>query len=175
MSESAIKRNKKADPEDFYKTPGVAVHALMEDLYFSKVITEPACGDGAISKVLSKSYGKEVVSTDLVDRGYGGVKDFFKMKSVVGDIITNPPYSIATEFAEHALNICSSKVALLTRLQFLESKKRRALFDKHKPQQVLVFSKRISCCPKGTNAVAYCWVIWNNAYTPAYTHLDWIN
>ena len=69
---------------------------------------EPACGDGAISRVLGAA-GFEVFSTDLVDRGFGlGGRDFLANHTTLADhIITNPPFSpprgLAARFVEHAL------------------------------------------------------------------------
>lgn len=57
-------------PHDFYPTPPEAVRALLSVETFEGSIWEPACGDGAISKVLLDA-GHEVVSSDLIDRGYG--------------------------------------------------------------------------------------------------------
>ena len=57
-------------PHDFYPTPPEAIRALLSVETFEGSIWEPACGDGAISKVLLEA-GHEVVSTDLIDRGYG--------------------------------------------------------------------------------------------------------
>ena len=93
---------------DFYATPPEAVHSLIaiERKWFPdcRVIWEPACGDGAISKVL-ESYHYDVVSTDLVDRGYGeGGRDFLTCASLVNSaIITNPPFKLAREFIDTAL------------------------------------------------------------------------
>ena len=59
------------------------------------MVWECACGEGHISKVL-ESHGYNVVSTDLVYRGYGRVIPCnFLTENVAdfnGDIITNPPY-----------------------------------------------------------------------------------
>jgi len=55
---------------DFYPTPPEAVRALLSVETFTGSVWEPACGDGAISKVLIEA-GFEVVSTDLIDRGFG--------------------------------------------------------------------------------------------------------
>jgi len=46
------------------------VRALLSVETFEGSIWEPACGDGAISKVLLAA-GFDVVSTDLIDRGFG--------------------------------------------------------------------------------------------------------
>ena len=58
---------------DFYATPPECTIALLncfEWLFRGRRIWEPACGDGAISKVLEERNFR-VVSTDLHDRGYG--------------------------------------------------------------------------------------------------------
>jgi len=62
------KANRERD--DFYPTPPAGTRALLEVESFTGPIWEPACGDGAISKVL-ESAGHQVISTDLIDRGYG--------------------------------------------------------------------------------------------------------
>jgi hypothetical protein len=61
-----------ADPEkgDWYPTPAWATQILMDVEPFVGAIWEPACGDGAMSKVMMAA-GHTVYSTDLFDRGYG--------------------------------------------------------------------------------------------------------
>jgi hypothetical protein len=78
---------------EFYPTPPEATRALLSVESFEGDIWEPACGDGAISKVL-KASGYQVVSTDLIDRGYGaGGHNFLKSNTPLAkNIITNPPY-----------------------------------------------------------------------------------
>ena len=63
------------------------------------------------------------------------------------DIITNPPYKIAKEFVEHALEVITEghKVAMFLKLTFLESKKRRELFEKYPPKVIYVSSSRLQC------------------------------
>ena len=78
---------------EFYPTPPEATRALLSVESFEGDIWEPACGDGAISKVLEAA-GYQVVSTDLIDRGYGvGGHNFLKSDNPLAkNIITNPPY-----------------------------------------------------------------------------------
>ena len=78
---------------EFYPTPPEATRALLSVESFEGDIWEPACGDGAISKVLEAA-GYQVVSTDLIDRGYGaGGHNFLNSdKPLAKNIITNPPY-----------------------------------------------------------------------------------
>ncbi len=91
---SAVKnRYPKRAAFEFYPTPPEATRALLSVETFTGSIWEPACGDGAISKVLIEA-GYQVVSTDLIDRGFGrGGEDFLKStRPLAKNIITNPPY-----------------------------------------------------------------------------------
>ena len=93
-----------------------------------------------MSRVLEAA-GYEVVSRDLVDRGYGEVADFLAIDNLEwdGNIVTNPPYKYAQEFVEKALSIIpeGKKVAMFLKLTFLEGKARRALFRSTPPHSRL--------------------------------------
>lgn len=97
------------EPNDFYSTDPKAVRALMKRLQLSKdtMIYECACGSGNLSKEL-ESMGYKVISTDLIDRGYGtaGV-DFLKVQTIPDNcmILTNPPYKYTTEFIAKAMEL----------------------------------------------------------------------
>lgn len=123
---------------DFYATPPKAVEMLLRLEKFSQNVWEPACGQGHIAKVLREN-GYSVKSTDLIDRGYGiGSVNFLKQtENYYGDIITNPPYKYAKEFVEKALELVSTgaKVAMFLKLQFLEGKARRKLFEVYPPEK----------------------------------------
>lgn len=53
---------------DLYETPAVAVHALLPAEQVPHRVWEPACGPGAIAKVLRET-GRFVVARDLHDWG----------------------------------------------------------------------------------------------------------
>ena len=74
-----------------------------------------------------------------------------KPNSWNGSIITNPPYKYAYEFVEKALDTVTegNKVAMFLKLQFLEGKKRRKLFDTVPPQTIYVSSSRLLCAKNG--------------------------
>lgn len=168
---------------DYYATDPVAMELLLELESFSPKIWECACGGGHLSKVL-ESHGYDVISTDLIYRGYGdGGVDFLQSDiKFDGDIVTNPPYKYAKEFALHAIDIVEEghKVAMFLRLNFLEGKSRRELFDKYPPKTVYVASGRISCAMSGDferyngGAQAYAWFIWEKGYTGS-TTVKWFN
>ena len=126
--------------EDYYATEPKATEWLCRLEQFEGRILEPSCGEGHMSEVL-KAAGYEVVSRDLVDRGYGEVADFLAIDNQVwdGNIVTNPPYKYAQQFVEKALSIIpeGKKVAMFLKLTFLEGKARRALFRSTPPHSCL--------------------------------------
>lgn len=159
---------------DFYATEPRAVELLCDLEQFNKDILEPACGKGHIAEVLKKK-GYNVVSYDLIDRGYGeGGYDFFQCleRDKAVDIITNPPYAKAQEFVEKALSVIrvNYRVAMFLKLTFLEGQKRKELFAKHPPEVVYVSSSRLLCSLNGTfnekgSAACYAWFIWRKGFT----------
>lgn len=172
-------RTKNAEAHDYYATEPKAVKLLLEQETFSKRVWECACGEGHISEAL-KENGYSVLSSDLIDRGYGEVIDFLTTTNNELDIITNPPYKYAKEFVEHALNISpdGTKIAMFLKLTFLEGQGRRDLFKNTPPQTVYVSSARLQCGKNGnfdgTSMVAYAWYVWvKGQYGP--TNLKWIN
>ena len=131
-------------PDGYYRTPPVCVRGLLAKETFGPTVLEPACGDGAISRVLEAD-GYTVISTDLVDRGFGeGGVDFLAEQALrADDLITNPPYDRADEFALHALKLGVHKMALLCRLAWLEGTDRYSRLFSHKQlARVWVFSAR---------------------------------
>ena len=157
--------------KDFYPTPAVLTEPLIDRfrVHLDGGVWEPACGDGAICKVLAK-HGIESVATDLVDRGYGeSRRDFLlelKPPAGVDAIVTNPPFSLWRQFAEHALAMDVGLVALLGRLQLLEGKRLSALFQETQLTRVMVSAGRINMLPagaedKGHNGmIAWAWFVW---------------
>ena len=142
-------------------------------------------GGGHIADVLT-AHGHEVQAMDIIDRGYAGteVRNFLDTTKddlrFSPDIITNPPYNIADLFVEHALDISmdSVKVAMLLKIQFLETKKRYDLFRKYPPKKIYVFVNRINCGKNGifatdSSAVCYAWFVWGRGYS-GLPIVDWI-
>ncbi len=174
---------KDREENDYYATDPKAMELLLEKETFSNDIWECACGAGDLSKVL-EAHGYNVLSTDLIYRNFGrGGVDFFNCHEIFdGDIITNPPYKYAKEFCEHALELVPDghKVAMFLRLNFLEGKSRRKLFNVSPPKIIYVASGRITCYKNGfregadVGAQAYAWYIWEKGYKGD-TVVKWFN
>lgn len=184
---------------DFYATDPKAADLICNEEIFQGGIWENCCGQGHLSKRLEE-LGYNVISTDLVDRGYGkGGIDFFKCETTLANnIVTNPPYAYAKEWVEHSLRLLpeGGKLALFLPIQFLESESRRKLFKETPPQTVYVCVNRILCGINGqfevkdkmgniiygkdgkpkkmSSAKCYAWFVWvKGSYNE--TKIKWIN
>ena len=177
-----------APPQDgeWYVTQPPVTQALLDRERFPGRVWEPACGNGAMSRVIEAA-GYEVVSSDLTWRGYGEPgRDFLQATELpegVETVITNPPFSRATQFALHALELGARKVAMLNRLAFLEGQVRgQTLFADGRLSRVWVFSSRqtlwrgdLGGAPPpgaGRGAMAYAWFVWQRD-VPG-TRVGWI-
>lgn len=164
---------------DLYQTPREAVLALLGVERIAHRVWEPACGPGAIASVLREK-GHDVLATDLVDyesphQNAGGV-DFLTpgTAEAFNDggrvIVTNPPFKDAHTFVGRALYF-APYVAMLLRLAFLESERRRDILDQSCLARVHVFRKRLPMMhregwdgPKSSSATAFAWFIWERTY-----------
>ena len=171
------------ETNDYYATDPKSLRVFLDRLKQDNIelknnIWECACGEGHLSEVLVEN-GYNVYSTDLVDRGYGKpYVDFLKQtEKWNGDILTNPPYKYAKEFVEHSIYLLDDggKCIMFLKLQFLEGKARRKLFDEFPPKYIYVFSERQRCAMNGDfgkysnngqthGALAYCWYIWEKGF-----------
>ena len=170
--------------DDFYATPFYATEAILDKEQLHGSILEPAAGEGHISKVLFERYpNSQIVSTDLVQRndkfgcGVVGGVDFIteSYTSKFDNVITNPPFSLAKEFAERALEISREKVILFAKIQFLEGQQRKDFFATHPPRSVYVFSKRVNPLRNGievdengkpwSSTMCFAWFVWEHGFT----------
>ena len=165
---------------DYYATDPIALEKLLAVEQFENV-WECACGEGHLSEVL-KAHGIHGKSSDLIDRGYGEVLDFLHNDiDWQGDIITNPPYRLATEFVYKAIDTLKQgrKVAMIFPQRYLSSKTRYKLFTQFPPKVVYAFSGRVGCAINGNfigksnSAVDYMWIIWEKGHI-GNTILKWI-
>ena len=115
---------RKEKKNDYYATDPVEVNRLLLLENFNDNIYECAVGEGHIADVL-KEHGKNVLVSDIIDRGYKDtiIRDFLKydFDDVYDfDIITNPPYKFAKLFVEKSLEIikAGNKVAMFLKLTF---------------------------------------------------------
>lgn len=159
--------------DDLYETPPVATEALLRAEKLPRRIWEPACGRGAIVNVL-RAAGHEVAASDLVDYGitcHWRYDFLLERQAPAGTeaIVTNPPFKLATEFAEHAIDLCPLVIMLL-RLAFLEAERRESLI--RKLSRVHVFGRRLPMMHRGdwagtkihNSGMAFAWFVWDRSH-----------
>ena len=168
---------------DFYPSPVDVTESIMpvieviqEHKGFPLKIWEPACGDGRMSRVL-EWHGYEVFSSDLREHsGYGVSGIDFLAKDVtetmgwdarqdIDLIISNPPFSLAKQFIEKALEY-TPNVMMLVKTQYWNAKTRKALFDAHRPSFYLPLTWRPSFLEleRGNNPLMdVAWCVWTDS------------
>jgi hypothetical protein len=167
---------------DLYETPPEATRALLRVEQLPHRLWEPACGRGAIVRVLRKA-GHDVHATDLYHHGCGisGV-DFLAAAHRDLAVVTNPPYQLAHEFVARALEF-SPLVIMLLRLGFLESEKRSDVLDGGKLARVHVFRNRLPMMhrdgwagPLASSAIPFAWFVWDSKHIGPTTidRISWV-
>ena len=160
---SSVNRGTVRNADDYYITP----HWLIEDFLAafaennmlvcspdeSPRVLDPSAGgcdkyEMSYPTVLEKE-GFTVDSWDIRADSRASVIncDFLQVKSLKKPydmIITNPPFNVAQEFTEHALEMVEDGglVIMLQRLNWLGSQKRKAMWQKLPLAAVYVHSKR---------------------------------
>ena len=160
---------------DLYESPACAVHSIMHQQILTHYIWEPAAGNGAIVKPLREA-GHVVFASDIIRRYFplDDEIDFLKATKVPARtelICTNPPYRYATEFVEHALDLCP-RVLMLLRLSFLESRRRAPIFKARKLVTMYQYIERLPMMHRSgwtgrraTSSVAYAWFYFDRRNT----------
>jgi len=170
------------EENDFYATHPSTIPPLLELLGWQgggKVIRENSCGQGHLSEPMLAA-GHRVISTDLIDRGYGLPNvDFLSPSWVdkipVDAVVMNPPYKHLDEFILKSLEL-APVVAMFVPINKLEGEKRyESVYSIHKPSIVAVFVRRQKCVinaefenPKlNKNTKCYAWIIWTERFRQA--------
>ena len=161
--------------DDAYSTPRCAsVPFLRAYKLVSKEVWEPACGSGALSKVLAE-FNYKTIDTTLVDYDWGIPKINFMFEKGLRApvIITNPPFNIVDNFVLHALRLEPLQACFFLRTKFLEGKKRyERLLRNRPPRFIYQFVERIKffsdSVPReqqpGWNTEAFAWFVWEKGW-----------
>jgi hypothetical protein len=148
---------------DLYETPAWVTAALIphlnDRLTAKRTVYEPAAGSGKMVAALAAA--EFMVSADDISEG----RDFLQCTSSDHDaIITNPPYELAKEFIERALDLMwpDRVVAMLLRTDYDHAKTRQHLFRAPFARKV-VLTKRIKWFEdtKGQPSFNHAWFIWD--------------
>ena len=142
---------------DYYATEPKAIDLLAAKFDIPHRVWECACGGGSLSQRL-KERGHEVISTDIIDRGYEGFNgecDFLSRlfhPTIEGDyaIVTNPPYKFVTEFVLTALDVLPDGcyLCLFLKTTALESRGRWEKIYKTTPPDTSSSASTASSAPR---------------------------
>lgn len=180
---------------EWFVEPRRAIDALLDVEADLGTVWDPCCGSGNIPQACL-ARGILAIGTDIVDRGYGKVANFFDSRlsyrgrgpwpqggvGAFDALITNPPFTLAADIVLHALRTYPRAriVAILARSSLLEGVQRHTtLFAPYPPARVWQFSWRVSCPPGGTSiaakggSVPYSWLVWDRAHAGP-PHLGWL-
>ena len=156
---------------DFYSTPYSLTWELLKlgEFDLSKAIYEPASGSGAISSQLIK-HGFTVFEDDIRTTG----KDFLECSQHYPQIITNPPFSLFTQFVDKAKQ-CSDKFAFIMKTNFLGCQSRLENETWKHLKSLYVFSRQIDYRTPLREDGALCvgnlitgWGIWDMSWNKDY-------
>ena len=178
---SATNRGSKRVESDRYMTPENVIHNFLSkyDLDMNGLtILEPSAGTGNFCKVIKKLYPNSyVVANEINTEDHDELKkyanevyhyDFLKMEHLLeyDVIIGNPPFSLSLEFVKKCLEISGSKtkIIMLLRTAFLESKARYDFWQKNPLNGLYTLSSRPSFTENGkSDATSYSYFIFDNS------------
>jgi hypothetical protein len=164
----APKEARKRELNDFYPTASLGTLAFLqaEAWALHGPIWEPFAGNGAISNVL-KAHGHEVIETDLIDRGIGGqsrVDFLMERKPLARTILSNPPFKLAEDVIEHAVDIGIEYLALLLKSDFLQTASRyRMVEELWRPRTVYALTFRLDFTGEGSPPMNTCWYVFDRS------------
>lgn len=173
------------DSLDDFPTPPWAVRAMCEWLKPDPAssVWEPAANRGFLAEGLRDHFAT-VYGSDVHDYGVGfPVHDFLMPGTTPFSpdwIITNPPFRLAQQFVERALDVASCGVAVIVRSVWAEGVGRfETLFCDRPPTAILQHVERVPMVkgrydPGASTATSYSWFIWDRRSVGKGTQFGWI-
>jgi len=182
MKGTSIAGRTQSPPMDMYCTPIWAASAMYKTLLRDGIlnssmrILEPCSGTGNLV-LAGRALGLKIKASDIQTGqeifGKKGVSLFSYPDSYCDCVLTNPPYKGLYEsgMLQKLLEISQQRTILLLNLNFLESVRRKPLFDKGTLEFVYVYRNRVTMYPYGTvepnngGTKAYAWFVFNKRYS----------
>lgn len=173
----------KRKESDFYETPYWLTRLFLNTgaLDKTKPTLEPASGNGAIVRILKEYEFADITSFDLMKDN----RDFLAWKDPVPQIITNPPYSLAFEFVQHAKEVATERFAMLLPLAYLHGKKRYDHIysdDAYPLDSVYVFTRYPLLGEElredgktHTGMMVFAWLLWDKIKPSHVPTLHWLD
>lgn len=154
---------------DLYETPDWCTEALLDHWMPRGTVWEPACGDGAIVRVLVNR-GRKVIASDIKPGISSASTTDFLTHNSPGDgllsIVTNPPYRYAERFVRKALCLTERSggdVCMLLRHEWDCAASRKDLFTEKPFAMKVVLTKRPRWIADSTGSPRhnFGWFVWS--------------
>jgi hypothetical protein len=187
---SSTNRSNKRDNHvlDYYVTPIEKIKEFIDEIVqyendiFEGSILDPCAGGDSSHPMsyptaLQQCGYNNIYTIDIRDDSLADIKGNYltmKLDFKPDTIITNPPFMIAREIIEKALNDVAENgfVIMLLRLNFFGGKLRKDLWDKHMPKYCFVHHRRMSFTDDGkTDSIEYAHFVWQKGYNPEFTYI----
>jgi hypothetical protein len=170
------------EENEHYVEPEWCSRRLFQEEQFIGLVDDPCCGFGTIPKA-AIALGMGATGSDIIDRGSGlanfEVADFLRSDWSRDNIVCNPPFNIASRFAERALSVASRKVAMV----FPTARLNAAHWLHNTPlRRVWMMTPRPSMPPghviaaggkPGGGKMDFCWLIWDRDHAGA-AEIRWL-
>lgn len=164
------------DELDWYVEPEWCSKRLFELVKFEGTIWDPAAGTGRIVRA-ARAAGLDAHGTDIDARTFAPLVGLFDFKQADGlrvpNIVSNPPFVDAFEFARRALGLTTGKLALLLPWSWLASARRWEWLQGTPLIWAMPLVPRPSM-PPGSALMAgqspgggkkdFAWLVWDHAY-----------
>lgn len=156
---------------DFYETPSWMTRSLlhfMREIRGGTRILECCSGRDAIANVMRRERGCQVLTNDVDPRHPAMTLCDATEASYWRDhaprsiewVVTNPPFNVAQQILEHAIQHAEVGVAFLLRKTFLEPTEDRGPWLQEHPPTMIIGQPRYSFRGKGNDSVSCDWMIW---------------
>lgn len=183
---SSTNRGYDRHKSDYYITPQQPIHDFLE--YFHEeglggdvdIILDPCAGGDeenqmAYPTALSDYY-KNIKTIDIREDSKAEVITNYlehELDYKPNMIITNPPFNIAKDIINKAMNDVADNgyVIMLLRLNFFGSKDRREFFRDNMPTHCFVHHRRISFTNGATDSIEYAHFVWRKGVVQNHTKL----
>lgn len=165
---SATNRGDVRRERDAYQTPVWAVEAIVREIAWGTCprVLEPCAGDGVISNYIDLKIGHAEVTAFDIEPSSSRMKqqDFLEYSHwwPFDFCITNPPFSLAKEFIDKALEVSNCAIMLLPK-SFDGSVGRKEWWQRHPPTAEYTLSRRPSFTGDGkTDSEVYQWLVFDS-------------
>lgn len=190
MNMSSTNRGYNRHATDYYITPQECIKQFLTefkkdnpDIAQTKLWLDPCAGgddNNAMSypAVIYREFDTINIKTlDIREDSRAEIKaDYLthKLEYKPNVVITNPPFYLAKEIIQKALNDVADNgfVIMLLRLNFFGSKERKQFLQDNMPVATYVHSRRMSfTADKKTDSIEYMHAVWQKGVSPTFTKL----